>query len=212
MERYEDQDLQQEKRLEIFKNELHEDLDGRFEKFRQEIKPGNKEARIVAGGKKQGILHLKGSCILYNSSHNSVNSFNTLHSLFLSPSLIGTGTSNKLAGASQMGPPRHWLDTQGPRRYRFRRRGPFPRTHRKPGLGTSPSCVLSHHNVYTSRSWMTCRPWYCHLLILLPSHPHSPYHALHADVFSLSHAPRPRESDGSFPPNFSCPAILAIKA
>lgn len=36
--RYKNQDLRQQKRLEIFGNKLCEDLHNRFEKFRQEIK------------------------------------------------------------------------------------------------------------------------------------------------------------------------------
>ena len=49
-QRFKEQDLRHETRLETFKNELCEDLEERFEKFRQEIKSGREEAHITVSG------------------------------------------------------------------------------------------------------------------------------------------------------------------
>ena len=49
-QRFKEQDLRHETRLETFKNEICEDLEERFEKFRQEIKSGSEEAHITVGG------------------------------------------------------------------------------------------------------------------------------------------------------------------
>ena len=73
--RFEEQDLRQETCLNIFKIELREDLDERFEQFRQEIKSA---VRMITSSQVEnlGILHLKESCNLYNSSNNSMSNVN----------------------------------------------------------------------------------------------------------------------------------------
>ena len=48
--RFKEQDVTNKMRLESFKNHICEDLEERFEKFRQEIKSGSEEAQITVGG------------------------------------------------------------------------------------------------------------------------------------------------------------------
>ena len=50
-QKFKGHDLRHEMRLETFKNEICEDLEERFEKFRQDIKSGGEEAHIAVGGK-----------------------------------------------------------------------------------------------------------------------------------------------------------------
>ena len=123
--------------------------------------------------------------------------FNASH-LLTSPSLFWTGAPNNLPGVSKMkassfSPLRisssgAWHAKTETVLAQISGVCPFPCTHCKPGLDTSPSCVLSRHNAYTPRFWMTYRSWSCYLLILHFFHPHSPCHDLHAYALSPFHA------------------------